>query len=364
MTGSSPGKPHLAFSHGFSFKQRESGFPLSRFPFNSLLGVLLQKGVTALTYDKTLPTATVKKNTLGRRLKKDWQKNKYKYLIILPILIYLGIFAYKPMYGIVIAFKDYRPSITIAASKWVGLKYFKTFFNDPFCWRVIRNTFILGGGSLLFGFWVPIVFALCLNEVRSLRFKKVIQTTTYLPHFISGVVLCSMIGLFCQNEGLITNILVSLGAKREPLLQNPAYFRPIYWISGIWQSFGWNSIIYLAALAGIDQELYEAVEIDGGGRWAKMWHITLPGIRTQIVLLLILAMGGILGADFEKVLNLYQPLTYEVADVISTYTYRVGLQNGGFSYGTAIGLFNTLVNVTFVLGANTISKKVADVGLF
>lgn len=222
----------------------------------------------------------------------------------------------------------------------------------------------MGGGSLLFGFWVPIVFALCLNEVRSLRFKKVIQTTTYLPHFISGVVLCSMIGLFCQNEGLITNILVSLGAKREPLLQNPAYFRPIYWISGIWQSFGWNSIIYLAALAGIDQELYEAVEIDGGGRWAKMWHITLPGIRTQVILLLILAMGGILGADFEKVLNLYTPLTYEVADVISTYTYRVGLQNGSYSYGTAIGLFNTLVNVTFVLTANTIGKKVADVGLF
>lgn len=148
------------------------------------------------------------------------------------------------------------------------------------------------------------------------------------------------------------------------MLQNPAYFRPIYWLSGIWQSFGWNSIIYLAALAGIDQELYEAVEIDGGGRWAKMWHITLPGIRTQIVLLLILAMGGILGADFEKVLNLYQPLTYKVADVISTYTYRVGLQNGSFSYGTAIGLFNTLVNVTFVLSANAISKKVADVGLF
>ena len=319
-----------------------------------------------MTKEKVFCSIGVRKTSLtfGQRLKKDWKKNKYKYLIILPVLIFLAIFAYKPMYGIIIAFKDYRPSISIAESKWVGLKYFKLFFNDIYCLRILRNTFILGGGSLLFGFWVPIVFALLLNEVRNTHFKKFVQITTYLPHFISIVIVCSMLKLFCQNEGLITELVVALGGKREPLLQNARNFRPIYYLSGIWQNFGWDSIIYLAALTSIDPCLYEAADIDGAGRWAKIWHITLPGIKPQIILLLILAMGGMLGADFEKVLNLYNDLTMEVADVISTYTYRIGLQNGSYSYGTAIGLFNTLVNVTFVMTANTIGKKVADVGLF
>ena len=311
-----------------------------------------------MTHEKVFRAIGIRetKLTFGQRLQKDLRRNKYKYLIVLPVLIFLAVFCYKPMYGIIIAFKDYRPSIGILESKWVGLKYFQMYFNDPYFGRTLRNTFFLGGGSLLFGFWAPIVFALLLNEVRNIKFKKFVQTTTYLPHFISIVVVCSMISLFCQNDGIITDLAVAFGAKREPLLQNAKYFRPIYYISGIWQNFGWDSIIYLAALTSIDPALYEAVEIDGGGRGAKMWHITLPGIKTQIIILLILAIGGILGADFEKVLNLYNSLTYETADVISTYTYRVGLQNGSYSYGTAIGLFNSLVNVTFLATTNMDSK--------
>lgn len=319
-----------------------------------------------MTNEKIFRSIGIKPTQLSARqvLAKDFKRNKYKYLIILPVLVYFAIFAYKPMYGVIIAFKNFRPQLGIADSEWVGMKWFTEFFNDPFCWRVIRNTFLLGGGQLLFGFWVPIVFALLLNELRGLRFKKFIQTTTYLPHFISVVVLCSMVTNFCASEGVITQLCVALGMKQQPMLQNANFFRPIYYLSGIWQNFGWDSIIYLAALSGIDQELYEAVEIDGGGRWAKMWHITLPGIKTQIIILLILAMGGILGADFDKVLNLYNAGTYETADIISTYTYRVGIQGGSFSYGSAIGLFNSVVNIVFLGATNVISKKTADIGLF
>ncbi|MEA4888575.1 MAG: ABC transporter permease subunit [Clostridiaceae bacterium] len=305
-----------------------------------------------------------KKLTFWKRLSKDFQKNKYKYLIILPVLVFMAIFAYKPMYGIIIAFKDYRPQLGIMESKWVGFKYFTMFFKDVYFTRILGNTFLLGIGSLVFGFPVPIIFALLLNEVRNIHFKKVIQTTTYLPHFISIVVLCAMIKTFCQNDGIITNLFVFFGGARTPLLQEPGLFRPIYIISGIWQNFGWDSIIYLAALTMIDPELYEAVEIDGGGRWAKMWHIKLPGLKPTIIILLILAMGGILGANFEKVLNLYNPVTYETADVISTYTYRMGIINGSFSYGTAIGLFNSLVNIVFLGTTNYISKRTANIGLF
>lgn len=320
-----------------------------------------------MTNEKVFRSIGVKKTSLsfGQRLAKDLKKNKYKYLIILPILVFLAIFAYKPMYGLVIAFKDYRASITIESAKWAGFKYFIKFFKDPYCWRTIRNTFILGSGSLVFGFWPPILFALLLNEVRSTRFKKFIQTATYLPHFISIVVVCSMLINFTSSEGIITNLLVDLGMiERQSLLQNVNFFRPIYYLSGIWQGFGWGSIIYLAALSGIDPSLYEAAEIDGAGRWGKIWHITLPGIKTQIILLLILAMGGVLSADFEKVLNLKNGITNEVASIISTYTYEIGLVNGSLSYGAAIGLFNTLVNVTFVLSANKISKAVAGIAVY
>lgn len=320
---------------------------------------------------ESIPTLPPKKistdskfhNYMGQ-IKKSWKRNKVKYLMILPIVIYFIIFSYKPMYGIIIAFKDYKPHLGIAASEWVGLDNFKRFFADPNAFRVIKNTFIISLTTLIFGFPAPIILALLINEIKSKVFKRIVQTITYMPYFISLVVMCSLIKVFTQSDGLINDFLVQFGFQRTNLLANKNFFIPIYVISGIWQSIGWNSIIYLAALSGIDQEQYEAAKIDGAGRLAQIWHVTLPGIRSTIIILLVLRIGGLLSVGFEKILLLYSPSTYQVADVISTYVYRMGILNADFSYSTAIGLFNTLVNVTLLLIANRIAKKTANSGLF
>ncbi|MGM0126116.1 hypothetical protein IGI37_003517 [Enterococcus sp. AZ194] len=298
------------------------------------------------------------------RFKKNWQRNKIKYLMVAPVIIYFLVFSYKPMYGIIIAFKDYKPHLGILGSRWVGLENFKRFFSDPNAFRVIKNTFIISMTTLIIGFPAPIILALLINEVKSKVFKRIVQTITYMPYFISLVVMCSLIKVFTQSDGLINDVLVHFGIARTNLLANKTFFIPIYVISGIWQNIGWNSIIYLAALSGIDQELYEAVKIDGAGRFKQMWHVTLPGIRSTIIILLVLRIGGLLSVGFEKVLLLYSPSTYQVADVISTYVYRMGILNADFSYSTAIGLFNTLINVTLLLIANRIAKKTANSGLF
>lgn len=304
------------------------------------------------------------KGSFRTRAVRDWKMNKYKYLIILPVLIYLAIFCYKPMYGIVIAFQNYRIRLGISGSQWVGLDQFKAFFQDIYFWRLLRNTFSISGLSILFGFPMPILLALLLNEVRVKWFKRTVQTISYMPYFISMVVICGLITTFCQTNGVVNDLITFFGGERRNLLSEKGLFYPIYIISGIWQSIGWDSIIYLAALSGIDQEQYEAAKVDGAGRIRQMISVTLPGLMPTITILLILRLGSILSVGYEKILLLYQPLTYEAADVISTYVYRKGILESNFSYSTAVGLFNSMVNICFLLVANRLGKKISETGLF
>ncbi|MBQ8188867.1 MAG: sugar ABC transporter permease [Lachnospiraceae bacterium] len=298
------------------------------------------------------------------KLKKDFHKNKYKYIMVIPVLIYLFLFCYKPMYGVIIAFQRYRPTLGIARSPWVGLDNFVRFFKDVNFWRVVRNTFTISFLSILFTFPAPILLALLLNEVRVSWFKRLVQTVTYLPHFIAMVVVCGLVNRFCQSDGLINDLIAFFGGERSNLLIKTNMFYPIYILSDIWKEVGWNSIIYLATLASIDQEQYEAARIDGAGRIQQMWYITLPGLLPTISMLLILRLGNILGVGQEKILLLYNEMTYEVADVISTFVYRKGLSDADYSYSTAIGLFDSIINIVFLVGANKISKKLGQSGLF
>ena len=304
------------------------------------------------------------KSNIVNTITKDINKHKFKYLVILPVIIYFILFHYKPMYGLIIAFKRFKPHLGIWESQWVGLQHFKSFFSDFYFWRILRNTFSISILSIIFSFPAPVLLALLLNEVKVKWFKKSVQTITYMPHFIAMVVVCSLVRTFTQTDGLVTDFVVMLGGERQNLLNFPAFFYPIYIISGIWQNVGWDSIIYLAALSGIDQEQYEAARVDGAGRIRQMIHITLPGIFPTISILLILRMGSLLSVGYEKILLLYQPLTYEVADVISTYVYRRGIVDANYSYSTAVGLFNSVINVFFLLLSNKISKKLGQSGLF
>lgn len=307
--------------------------------------------------------------TLREKLIRDWNMNKWKYVIILPVLIYLFLFCYKPMYGLIIAFQDYKITRGIQGSSWADpwYKWFVNFITDPYFPRIIKNTFLISGLTILFSFPAPILLALMINEVRNRFFKRTVQTITYMPYFISMVVMCAMINVYCKQDGLFGQIAAFFGGTPQNYLTNPAAFRPIYVLSDIWQRIGWDSIIYLAALASIDQEQYEAARVDGASRFRQMLHITLPGLMPTITILFILRMGGILNVGYEKILLLYNPSTYEVADVISTYTYRLSFPASGtpmYSKSTAIGLFNTLVNVAFLLVTNAFSKKASETSLF
>ena len=321
------------------------------------------KNETMLPNKRLLP-GTKGRPSLGRRLAVDIQKNYFKYLIVLPVLVWMALFCYKPMYGIVIAFQNYRPRLGISGSEWIGFENFERFFNDVYFGRLLRNTLTISFTSLIFSFPMPIILALLLNEVRCTWFKRAVQTITYLPHFIAMVIVCALVTQFCQSNGVINDIIEFFGGERTNLLNNQDAFIPIYIISGIWKEVGWSSIIYLAALSSIDQEQYEAAKIDGAGRWQQMIHITLPGLLPTITMLLILKMGSIMSVGYEKILLLYQPLTYEVADVFSTYSYRKGILGQSFSYGTAIGLFNSVVNIIMLQVSNKASKKAGQSGLF
>ena len=301
-----------------------------------------------------------KKTSLIKELKRHY----WLYLFLIPGLVMIFLFKILPFYGVQIAFRDFSIVKGIWDSPWVGFKYFEQFFRDPYCWRLFRNTLSISGLSLLFGFPAPILLALLLNEVRSRKYKKVVQTVSYMPHFISTVVVCGMITTFCASDGLINNIIVAFGGTRSNLLLDKGLFYPIYIISDLWKGIGWDSIIYLAALSGIDQEQYEAARIDGANRLQQMFHITLPGLLPTVSMLLILRIGSLLSVGYEKIILLYQPTTYEVADVISSYVYRRGLMDGQFSYGTAVGLFNSIVSITLLLIANKASKKMGQSGLF
>jgi putative aldouronate transport system permease protein len=321
---------------------------------------------TATTADLQRQSRRFGGRTFGQAIVRDFKQHKYKYLIILPVLIYLGIFAYRPMYGLIIAFKEFRPAMGIWDSMWADpwYRHFQVWFTDPFFFRVMRNTFSLSFLNLLFGFPAPIILALLLNEIRARRFKRVVQTITYMPFFISMVVIASLIRTYVSFDGIFSQIAMFFGGDRRNFLMQSQYFYPIFIISDIWQLIGWNSIIYLAAISSIDQEQYEAAIIDGAGRFQQMFRITLPNLIPIISILLILRMGSILNVNFEKVLLLYNEAIFEVADIISTYVYRRGILHANFSFGAAVGIFNSIVNVFFLLTANYISRKRTGNSLF
>ena len=294
-----------------------------------------------------------------------WMRDKELYAMCLLPMILVVIFKYFPIYGIVMAFERYTPSKGFFHSEFVGLKYFIQFFKDPFCFRIIKNTVLLSLYSLLWTFPAPIILALLLNEVRHERYKKVVQTVTYLPHFISVVILVGLMKeLFSAVDGIVNKPIVALGGNAINFFSEPGWFRTLYIGSSLWQGVGYNSIIYLAALAGIDTEQYEAARIDGANRLQKILYITLPGIMPTTVILLIMRMGSLFSNDFQKILLMYSPATYSTADVISTYTYRYGLENANYSYAAAIGLMLSVISFVFVLGANEFSKRVSENSLW
>jgi putative aldouronate transport system permease protein len=296
---------------------------------------------------------------------KNIRRDQLLILMILPVIAYYVVFSYMPMYGVIIAFKDYRPGRGIWGSSWVGLQHFQQFFQGFFFKRLFRNTLLISVYGIVFGFPVPIAFALLLNEFKDSPFKRVIQTISYLPHFISIVVVCGMLVNFLSPQnGIVNIVLEQLIGKKINFLNDPKWFRTIYVGSGIWQEFGWSSIIYLAALSGIDPNLYEAAKIDGAGRWRQLWHISLPGIKATVVTLLILSVGNMMSVGFEKIILLYTQATYETADVISTYVYRMGIQSTQYSFSAAVGLFNSVINMILLLTCNWISRRVSGYGLW
>ncbi|MDQ0169621.1 putative aldouronate transport system permease protein [Paenibacillus tundrae] len=301
-----------------------------------------------------------KLRTMGAMFRKDWQLYS---LLILPI-IYLVIFKYGPMIGNIIAFRRFVPGGSIFGETWVGLRYFQMFIQDPTFWKVFSNTLMLGGLALLFTFPVPIIFALLLNEVKSKRFKKFVQTASYLPHFLSIVIVAGMILQLTSVNGSINSLVSFFTGESIPFMQRAEWFRTIYITSEIWQGMGWGAILYLAALTTIDDSLYEAARIDGANRWKQTIHVTIPGILPTIVTLLILNMGNFLAVGFEKILLLYNPLIYETSDVISTYLYRVGMGTGNFSYATAIGLFESVIGLILVFSVNAISRRLTQRSLW
>ena len=305
-----------------------------------------------------------KKNKFGQLLKTDFRKNWLIYLMLVPVIVYLLIFCYAPMYGVVIAFKDFKPRLEIMGSEWVGLKYFKEFVGSVFFGRTLKNTLMLSGLNLLFGFCAPIVFAILLNEVRNLRFKKMVQTVTYLPHFITTVIIASLILIFTDSDGFITQIVNSITGHEGSLIGDKHMFRPIYVISDIWQSFGWGSIVYLAAIMGINPELYEAARIDGANKFKQIIHVTIPGMLPIIVIMFIMAVGGLMNVGWEKAFLLQSPVTYDTSDIISTFVYRKGFEDMNYSYSAAVGLFNSMINLILLIGANKMSRRVNGSGLW
>ena len=291
-------------------------------------------------------------------------KNKCIYLLAIPVLAYYIIFHYLPMYGAVIAFKQYSPGLGIWGSRWVGLRNFNSIFRDIYFTRTLRNTMLISGLNILVGFPVPIILAILLNELKNKRFKSIVQTVTYMPHFVSVVVVCGMLIQFCSKDGLFNTIRAAMGMEKISMLLQENMFRPIYILSDIWQQAGWGSIVYLAALSNVDMELYEAARIDGANKLQQVIHVTIPAILPTIVVMLILRIGKVMNVGHEKILLLYNSATYETADVISTYAYRKGLMDYNYSYSTAVSLFNSVVNFALVLFTNTLSRKLNDTSLW
>ncbi len=298
---------------------------------------------------------------LWRRIKLE---RAWYAMMALPV-VYLVIFHYVPMAGIVLAFQDYKMGRGVFGSDWVGFKWFIQFFESFYFWRLMRNTLLLSFYSIVFGFPVPIIFALMLNEMKVLPLKRVVQTVSYLPHFISLVIIVGMLVTFLSpNNGIINIVIKSLGGEPINFLGLQSWFRPLYIGSGIWQHFGFSSIIYLAAIAGISQELYDAAEVDGASRIQRIRFVTIPGMAPTIIILLILNLGRALAVDWEKVLLMYTPATYEVADVIATYVYRRGIIDSKYGFGSAVGLFANVINLIFLVVFNRLARRFTDTSLW
>lgn len=300
----------------------------------------------------------------GRRLWNDIKQAKTYYLLMLPALIYVLIFCYQPMYGLQIAFKDYKGVFGISGSPWVGLTHFISFFEGYYFWRLMKNTLIISLYSMIVSFPLPIILALLLNEVTS-KLRKASQTILYAPHFISTVVLVGMINvMFSPSIGVVNHLIEALGGERVYFLAQPSTFRHIYVWSGAWQETGWGAVIYIAALAGVSPELHEAATIDGASRLQRMIHINLPSILPTIMILLIMRIGSLVNVGYEKVYLLQNSLNQEVSEVISTYVYKRGILNTSYSFSSAVGLFNNIINVALLLLANAFSRKATETSLF
>lgn len=313
-----------------------------------------QSGVVSL---ETKP----KKKSILEKILKSWQL----YVFILPAFLYFLIFAYGPMYGVVIAFKDYMPSLGIWGSPWVGMKHFERFFDSYYFWDLIKNTLGISVYSLIVGFPLPIILALALNEAKDGFFKKFTQTVTYAPNFISVVVMAGMmISFLSPSTGIINHFLEFLGFERISFMTDPKWFKTIYVLSGVWQGTGWGSVIYLAALSGVDTQLHEAATVDGATRLQRIWYINLPTIVPTMVILLIMNVGSLMAMGYEKILLLQNPLNMESSNVIATFVYKQGLLDAQYSYAAAVGLFNSLINAVLLIIVNKISRKVSDVSLW
>ena len=304
------------------------------------------------------------KKTLRQLIARD----KYLLLMFLPVFIYYIVFCYLPMAGLTMAFQNFKMGsgfVGVFTGEWVGLRWFNQFFSSVFAKRLIRNTFLLSFYSLIFGFPIPIIFAICITQMRQKRVAKFAQVATYLPYFISTVVVVGMMTNFLSpSNGIINQIIKSLGGKAINFMSNPAWFRRLYVISGSWQSFGFNSIIFVAAIMGIDPTLYESMKVDGASRWQQIIHLILPMIADTVILLLIMTLGNLLNVGFEKVYLMYSPAVYETGDVIATYVYRQGIESKNFSYASAVGLFYSAVGFVFVIASNYLSRKVTGSSLW
>lgn len=297
-------------------------------------------------------------------MKREFKKNGILYLIVLPVIVYYFIFHYMPLYGLLMAFQDFSPRRGISGSDWVGLTHFINFFKSPDFARVVTNTLRISLSCLVFEFPAPIIMAILINELNGKYFKRTIQTISYLPHFISLVVICGMIKTFVEPDGIIGSVFAKITGNGSSMLSQSKMFLPIYVVSNIWQSIGWESIIYLAALMNIDPQLYEAADIDGAGKIAKIVKITLPSIAMTVVTMFILRVGRIMSVGYEKIILLYNPAIYDRSDVISSLVYRMGFSNQNWSYSAAVGLINSAVNMILLITTNTVSRKMTDTGLW
>ncbi len=307
---------------------------------------------------------TPQKKFTKAKVKRDLRKNAVVYLMAVPAIVFFIVFSYMPMVGLLMAFQNFKPNLGFFRSKFVGFKNFTDFFSSIYFGRTIRNTLMLSILDLVISFPVTIIFALLLNEIKNIRFKRTIQTVSYMPYFISMVVVAGIIVDFCASKGVITSAVKIFTGSNQNLLSMPSYWRPIYILSGMWQGLGFGAIIYVAALAGVDQELYEAAAIDGANRLQQCRHITIPGISSTIIIMLILRIGSLMAVGSEKTILLYNPQIYETADIISSYVYRKGLLEFNYGYSTAVSMFNSVINFALLMISNGISRKYSETSLF